>query len=156
MIQRIDEQDGHILLHFGQCPENIGPITFVTVVVHKHGQILYAKCREYGNWTLPSGRVEPNETAEAAAHRELLEETGAIVTNLEILCYVHSFMFGLDYWGITYLGEVSNLGTFTDTDEIAEVNFWSQFPEMVSDKFRGQAETLHQAAQQHLQMEAMI
>jgi len=151
VIQRVDERDGHIFLYFGQPPKNISPITFVTVVAHKHGQILYAKCSEEGYWTLPSGRVEPGETAEVAAHRELLEETGATVSNLEVLCYVHSFMFGLDYWGITYIGEVSSLGTFTDTDEIAEVAFWSQPPEPISDRFRGQSEALYQAAQRYLQ-----
>lgn len=150
MIQRIDERDGHILLYFGPRPKKIGPITFVTVVAHKHWQILYARWRE-GCWTLPSGRVEPGETAESAAHRELLEETGATVSNLEVMCYVHSFMFGLDYWGITYIGEVSSWGTFTDTDEITEVAFWPQPPELVPDQFRGQAEALYQAAQQHLQ-----
>ena len=150
MIQRIDERDGHILLYFGQRLEEMGPITFVTVVAHKHGQILYAKCREEEYWTLPSGRVEPGETAEAAAHRELLEETGATASNLEVLCYVHSFMFGLNYWGITYIGEVSSLGAFTDADEIAEVAFWPQLPELVPDRFRGQTVALYQAAQQHL------
>jgi len=155
MIQRVDERAGHILLYFGPCPKNIDPTTFVTVVAHKHGQILYAKCRD-GNWTLPSGRVEPGETAEVAAHRELLEETGATVTNLEVLCYVHSFMFGLDYWGITYLGEVSNLGTFTDADEVSEVAFWSQPPEPISDQFQAQTEALYQAAQQYLQPNGSI
>ena len=29
-----------------------------------------------GQWTLPGGRLEPGETAEAAARRELFEETG--------------------------------------------------------------------------------
>ena len=153
MIHQVDEQDGHILLHFGSRPENIGQITFVTVVAHKHRKILYAKWREDESWTLPSGRVKPDETAEAAAHRELIEETGATVTNLEVLCYVHSFMFGLDYWGITYLGEVSSLSTFTDTDEVAEVAFWAKLPEPITDQFRGQAEALHQAAQEHLQMD---
>jgi ADP-ribose pyrophosphatase YjhB (NUDIX family) len=150
MIQRVDERDGHILLHFGPRPENIGPITFVTVVAHKHGKILYVKWRECGNWTLPSGRVQPDETAETSAHRELLEETGATVTNLEVLCYVHSFMSGGDYWGITYLGEVSSLSTFTDPDEVAEVAFWSKLPEPITDQFQGQVEALHQAAREHL------
>ena len=156
MIQRVDERDGHLLLHFESRPKNIGPITFVTVVAHKRGQILYAKWREDGNWTLPSGRVEMDETAEAAAHRELLEEAGATVIHLEVLCYVHIFMFGRDYWGITYLGEVDSLGTFTDADEVSEVAFWSEIPEPVPDQFRGQVEALHQAAQRHLHVRGSI
>lgn len=34
---------------------------------------------------LPSGHVEPNESPEAAARRELLEETGFVATRLELL-----------------------------------------------------------------------
>lgn len=50
-------------------------------VVQEHGLILLAHIRkdwfgsEYG-WTLPGGGMEPNETPDQTAQRELLEETG--------------------------------------------------------------------------------
>lgn len=33
-------------------------------------------CDQYGHWTLPKGHLNPGETEEAAAQREVLEETG--------------------------------------------------------------------------------
>lgn len=33
-------------------------------------------CDQYGNWTLPKGHLDPGETEEVAAQREVLEETG--------------------------------------------------------------------------------
>lgn len=41
-----------------------------------------------GHWAIPGGFVEPNETLEAAARRELWEETGAEAIHLE---QVHTF-----------------------------------------------------------------
>ncbi|MGE5589787.1 MAG: NUDIX hydrolase [Bacillota bacterium] len=39
------------------------------------GQLLLIQDR-YGRWTLPKGKVEPGETVEEAALREIREETG--------------------------------------------------------------------------------
>jgi 8-oxo-dGTP diphosphatase len=40
-----------------------------------------------GAWVLPGGRAEPGEPAEAAARRELLEETGYTAGPLEIVAH---------------------------------------------------------------------
>ncbi|MEG7379752.1 NUDIX hydrolase [Bacillus subtilis] len=49
--------------------------SFVIVSNEKH-QILLVKRKDVPLWDLPGGRVDPGETAEAAAVREVLEETG--------------------------------------------------------------------------------
>ena len=43
-----------------------------------------------GAWSLPGGRQELGETAEACARRELLEETGVTVGPLTLIAHVNS------------------------------------------------------------------
>ncbi len=44
-----------------------------------HSQTLLIKREDFRVWTVPGGRIEPGETAAAAAQREALEETGFTV-----------------------------------------------------------------------------
>ena len=152
MVQRIEEQDGYMFLHFSDPPENIGKIEFVNCVAHQQSQILCCKWRDTDIWVLPGGRVNPGETAEETAHRELLEETGATLKNLEVLCYIHCFMYNLEYWGIAYLGEIETLGTTSDLDEVSEAKLFTDFPENLSNPgpFGNQSKALHQAAMRKL------
>ena len=151
MIQKIEEQDGHMLLYFGE-PADVGKIEFVNCLAHQQNQILFCKWRDNDIWTVPGGRTESGETAEEAAHRELLEETGATLKNLEILCYIHCFMYNLEYWGIAYLGEIKTLGNPTDLNEISEARLFSYFPENPSKPgpFGNQSKALYLAATRKL------
>ncbi|HWE81412.1 MAG TPA: NUDIX hydrolase [Gaiellaceae bacterium] len=45
-------------------------------VVLRHGCILLVHRPAYGDWTLPKGKLDPGESWEDAARREVEEETG--------------------------------------------------------------------------------
>ena len=61
------------------APAPIEPRAAVSTAVFRDGQVLLAqrgKLPLRGLWSLPGGHIHAGEKAEAAAHRELLEETG--------------------------------------------------------------------------------
>jgi 8-oxo-dGTP diphosphatase len=67
------------------------PIVGIGIVVLKPHHVLLvcrAKAPNIGTWTLPGGAQELNETAEQAARRELLEETGLTVGPLHLAAVV--------------------------------------------------------------------
>ena len=137
-----------MLLHYGEPPANAGQIEFVNCIAHQQNRILFCKWRDEDIWVVPGGRVEPGETAEETAHRELLEETGATLKNLEVLCYIHCSMYNSEYWGIAYLGEIRELGNPLDLNEVSEAKLFSEFPENPSKSgpFKNENKALYLAA----------
>lgn len=60
-------------------PHSAEPVAGVSILLHGEGMVLLVqrgKAPYAGAWSLPGGRVEPGETLEAAALREMHEETG--------------------------------------------------------------------------------
>ncbi len=46
------------------------------VVVDRHGRLLVVHRPRYDDWSFPKGKLDPGETLEDCALREVLEETG--------------------------------------------------------------------------------
>lgn len=55
------------------------------VIVEQGGAVLLQKRTDNGFWGLPGGALEPGESMEQVARRELLEETGLTAGKLELL-----------------------------------------------------------------------
>jgi 8-oxo-dGTP pyrophosphatase MutT (NUDIX family) len=79
---------------------------------------------KYRDWTFPKGKVEPGETEEQTAHREVLEETGLeCVLGRELPSVSYRDAKGrrkrVRYWEMTIAS-----GSFLANDEVDELRWW--------------------------------
>ncbi len=63
------------------------PISTVGAIVHDgHGRILMVRTHKWGNrWGIPGGKIERGESSTDALHREILEETGIYIGDIQFV-----------------------------------------------------------------------
>jgi len=66
-------------------PKNIRPAGACAIVFDDTGRVLLHRRSDNGQWVIPGGAIEKDETAEAAAIREAKEETGYDVRALRLV-----------------------------------------------------------------------
>lgn len=99
-------------------------------------------------WSIPSGRVEPNENSAEAVEREALEEAGALLSNLQYIgCYRISERREVR-WADCYVALVKELVEFNGTaeslgrklatlEELPEIyHLWNPLTQMVFEHSR--------------------
>ena len=103
---------------------------YVVVLSEYKGKILLSRHRARDTWETQGGHIEPGETPEQAARRELFEESGATAFDLRPLC---------DYWagtayphngasGVVFAAEIRALGPLPPS-EMAQVRCFDELPE---------------------------
>ena len=108
----------------GSCPN----LRFVVIYARYQGKWLLVRHRLRDTWESAGGHIEPGETADEAARRELFEETGALKADITPVC---------DYsWGKApgraYIAQIKTLGPLPDQFEMAERRLFDAPPENVT------------------------
>ena len=91
-----------------------------TLVIIRNNRVFLARDDTLNFWSLPGGRIEPGESDEAAATRELDEETGLQILSLEFLLEHESDVRHHQVFRITV-----NDGAPSPGNEIAELKWWN-------------------------------
>ncbi|MBP7402296.1 MAG: NUDIX domain-containing protein [Clostridia bacterium] len=110
------------------CPSRQSPQPdFVVVAARFEDRWIWVRHRERDTWEMPGGHVEPGEPPDAAAHRELYEETGAEAFGLTRIGPYGVARDDAMSSGVLYLAEITRLGTLPDF-EIAERRLLAEPP----------------------------
>ncbi len=90
-----------------------------SLIIIRDDRVLLARDETLDFWSLPGGRIEPGETDEAAATRELDEETGLELLSIEYLLEHESDVRHHRVFRITV-----NDAEPAPGNEIAELKWW--------------------------------
>jgi 8-oxo-dGTP diphosphatase len=79
---------------------------YVVIGARQEGRWIFVRHSRRKSWELPAGHIEPGETADQAALRELYEETGTLDASLDGLCDYSVTAGGSTEYGRLYLALV--------------------------------------------------
>jgi 8-oxo-dGTP diphosphatase len=116
-----------------------GPTAGAGAIVWRGDEVLLirrGKAPRLGEWSIPGGRIEHGETAEAAAIREVLEETGCTIAVVGLCDVVDAIGEGrhmvlVDFtarWvsGEPVAGDDAAEARFVSFEKIGALGMWSE------------------------------
>lgn len=103
---------------------------YVVILSSWQGRILLSRHRARTTWETQGGHIEPGETPEQAARRELYEESGAVRYAMAALCdyWAGDEQTGVGASGRVFTAEIEELGPLPES-EMAEVRLFDALPD---------------------------
>lgn len=131
-------------------------VAAMALVINEKGKILLIKSPKWnGKFIGPGGHIERGETIEEALKREVKEETGIEISDLQFL-NIHEFVFSNDYnkekhiIGLSYLAKTRNNEEDVILDEKEATEYkWVDPEQIVNDK--GIYKTVKDSVESYLQ-----
>lgn len=116
---------------FGMMLRAVGIYRHVTLgarcAVVREGKVLLVRHGYAPGWQFPAGGVDPGETVEEAARREVLEETGyAVEGQARLFGVYHSRLYtNRDHVTLFVAHDAREIRAFTPNREIAEIGWFA-------------------------------
>jgi 8-oxo-dGTP diphosphatase len=102
-------------------------LTYVVMGACYRGQWIFVRHHRRASWEMPAGHIEPGESPDNAAARELYEETGASGSTLKVVSDYSVTVRDKTEYGRFYRAEVTRLGPLPEY-EIAEIKLCGELP----------------------------
>ena len=109
----------------------LNPVKYVVVCTFFEGKILLSRHRERATWETQGGHIEPGETAEEAARRELYEESGVRKARFYPVCDYLGVNPPRQANGTVFLAVAEELGALPES-EMAETALFEALPESLT------------------------
>jgi len=115
------------------------PVAVAAVILNPQGQLLLCEhtYRRGHPWGLPGGDIKPGEDPEAAIRREVREETGLEVDQVDLLFVENSSL--IRHIGIVFRCHGAR-GAFVPNDEVSSIRYFDL--DALPDFFPAQGETI--------------
>ena len=103
-------------------------LEYAVIISRYHNQWVFCRHKQRITYEIPGGHRENGESIDEAAKRELKEETGALVFEMQTLCDYSVQSDDKINYGRVYVANIALLGELPDS-EIGEVIISEELPE---------------------------